>query len=395
MHPRTQLALVALVVLLTASGPRAVAAAATSLEEALDQGEARGVPVLVDVFATWCGPCKAFDRDAQQNPEIQEVLGKVVVYKIDGESPHGLPFAQQYRVTKFPTYILMNGDGNVIHSWMGYKRDSFLESLSAALVDPIPIKERRERFESAPTADDALLLATYYGARGETQKSFAYYEQASGLNEDPDVDYSTRVFVIAFEGYRDGKVTGEQVVRSAKRVLEWEGHTPIDAMYLTRYLSAVAQKEGDQELMVPFLEAAIRETEGSSDPQIMKMRQGLMLDYTLLVEKDVDAAVTMYKDRLPAGWEQNPSALNAFAWWCFENRINLEEAEARARKGIELADKDESRAMLLDTLAEIRNARGSCQDAVLYIEQAIEADPKRQHYRKQLERFQKELADQG
>jgi hypothetical protein len=51
--------------------------------------------------------------------------------------------------------------------------------------------------------------------------------------------------------------------------------------------------------------------------------------------------------------------------------------------------------MILDTLAEICNARGSHRDALSYIEQAIEADPKRPHYRKQRERFQRELAEQG
>jgi tetratricopeptide (TPR) repeat protein len=125
------------------------------------------------------------------------------------------------------------------------------------------------------------------------------------------------------------------------------------------------------------------------------MRKGLMLDYTLYVEKDIEAAVAMYKDRLPPGWQENPSALNGFAWWCFEKRIHLDEAEAMARKGVDLAQKDEMRAMILDTLAEICNARGSHRDALSYIEQAIEADPKRPHYRKQRERFQRELAEQG
>ena len=122
------------------------------------------------------------------------------------------------------------------------------------------------------------------------------------------------------------------------------------------------------------------------------MRKAMMVDYKLYVEKDIEGAIELRKARLPQGWQQNPNALNSFAWWCFENNINLEEAEALARNGVELSDPGEGKAMILDTLAEICNLRGSCKDAVLYMEMAIENDPDRQYYKEQLERFQKELA---
>jgi benzoyl-CoA reductase/2-hydroxyglutaryl-CoA dehydratase subunit BcrC/BadD/HgdB len=51
--------------------------------------------------------------------------------------------------------------------------------------------------------------------------------------------------------------------------------------------------------------------------------------------------------------------------------------------------------MILDTLAEICNARGTCKDAVTYIELAIKEAPGNDYYKKQLERFQKILAEKG
>ena len=59
-------------------------------------------PVLVDIFATWCGPCKMLA------PSIDEVdgvsAGKAAVYKLDiDQSPD---IAQRYGVMSVPTLMV-------------------------------------------------------------------------------------------------------------------------------------------------------------------------------------------------------------------------------------------------------------------------------------------------
>ncbi len=60
------------------------------------------VPVLVDFFATWCGPCK------MMSPTVDEIAGEVAskaaVYKLDiDQSPD---VAQRYGVMSVPTFIV-------------------------------------------------------------------------------------------------------------------------------------------------------------------------------------------------------------------------------------------------------------------------------------------------
>lgn len=59
-------------------------------------------PVLVDMFATWCGPCNMLEPAIKQ--VAQKMSGKVKVIKVDiDKNPH---VASAYKVQGVPTLIL-------------------------------------------------------------------------------------------------------------------------------------------------------------------------------------------------------------------------------------------------------------------------------------------------
>jgi thioredoxin 1 len=61
-----------------------------------------GMPVLVDFYADWCGPCKTMSPIIQQ--VASENAGKVKVIKIDVDKNQAV--AQQFRVQGIPTLML-------------------------------------------------------------------------------------------------------------------------------------------------------------------------------------------------------------------------------------------------------------------------------------------------
>jgi thioredoxin 1 len=63
-----------------------------------------GMPVLVDFYADWCGPCKTMAPILQQVAAQHE--GKLRVIKIDVDKNPAV--AQQFKVQSIPTLILFS-----------------------------------------------------------------------------------------------------------------------------------------------------------------------------------------------------------------------------------------------------------------------------------------------
>lgn len=111
-------------------------------DTALTQAKSEGKPVMVDFFATWCGPCIQMERNTYTDASVAEEMKNWVGVKVDVDKESKL--AQEYNVESIPTLVVLNSDGKEVARYSGYmgpeEFKKFARAGHASLAAPSPSK---------------------------------------------------------------------------------------------------------------------------------------------------------------------------------------------------------------------------------------------------------------
>lgn len=322
---------------------------------------------------------------------MKDALADNVLFYI--KTPDSTGFTQDNNVYLYPTFLILNSDGEALYTWIGWPgSQKWADYLDVATREPLTVDERKARFFSKPTFTDAYMLGTIEYARRNTRAGHDYFRRAMEIDETSArrEGVPALLFKTAYRGIRAGDFTMEECIVVAEEVLRDEKVRTEDALEITERLARVVDDVGE-DTVTPLLRTAYPIVEKDISEDLHMRRQRFYGNYAMIVEKDPRKAVGYKRETMPEGWKDNSIHLNSFAWWCFENSVNLEEAEELSRRSVEIAEEGRVTANCLDTLAELVNLRGDTAGALELIEQGLEIDPDNDYLKRQRTRFEEEL----
>ena len=105
-------------------------------ESVLKKAQAEDKLVFLDVYASWCGPCKMLKAKTFPDSNVGEFFNQNFVnYAVDAEKGEGVKLAKRYNVRGYPTLLFINGDGEVVSRTAGYHSPDELIEVGKKIVN--------------------------------------------------------------------------------------------------------------------------------------------------------------------------------------------------------------------------------------------------------------------
>ena len=103
------------------------------LDQALAKARTKSKMVLVDVSAIWCPSCRLLDKTVFTDARVKKLIAEKFVFsRLEYESREGRAFLKAHGLEGFPTLVLLDGSGTVVHRLeLTFKPAEFLDQLGS------------------------------------------------------------------------------------------------------------------------------------------------------------------------------------------------------------------------------------------------------------------------
>lgn len=222
-----------------------------TLKEALETAKKAKKPLFVDVYATWCGPCKQMAATAFVDPEVSTFYNtNFVSLKLDGEKNDGPEVMSKYGITAYPTLLYFDASGNLVGKVIGGMQAKQLLAKGKEIANPEsnPVfLARKEYLKSKKKPSD---LKAYVKVLSENEHdslakyATEYYQKNPNLNLNDPVELA--VFKSAVHDYK--APLSKQFLNDPKNQADKEEYlNKINDYFMTTY--QLAKEANDFEMM--------------------------------------------------------------------------------------------------------------------------------------------------
>ncbi|MGL6128413.1 disulfide isomerase [Chryseobacterium artocarpi] len=192
--------------------------------------------VFIDAYASWCGPCKMMEKNVFTQKAVGDYFNtNFINARFDMEKGEGRDIASKFGVRSYPTYLFLNGEGELVSRNSGYME----EGIFVAMAQDINSQggkggSLKDRF-----------------AKGE--KDPAFLINIMKLNSDSDYEFAKK----ASERYFENKKNTEELTKDEIGLLLYFLKSMEDSNYKTftsrkaeiiKFLPEETYKEFDAQL---------------------------------------------------------------------------------------------------------------------------------------------------
>ena len=207
-------------------------------EEAVAKAKAENKHVFVDVYTDWCGPCHMMDAQVFPLKEVGDYFNpRFISIKVNAEKgKENAAFAKGYGVKAYPTFIVLNGDNELVHMFAGGILDlSFINKVAVAFDQTKAFGALKKRYDAGDK--DRKLVAAYIEALKNTHSTDVskmvdeFYDTLS----DEDKIFNEAVFM--FDQHAPlGSKRELFLTENRDRFREVVGHEKIDSIMKMKYV---------------------------------------------------------------------------------------------------------------------------------------------------------------
>ncbi|MDD7886923.1 thioredoxin family protein [Flavivirga sp. 57AJ16] len=123
-----------------------------NINQAITKAKEENKYIFIDFYTNWCGPCKLMDRDVFPLEELGTYFNsKFINLKINAEKgEEGPKLAEKYNVKAYPTFVILDKNGNMVHIFAGGILDGkkFINKVDESFNPEIAFGALKERYDS-------------------------------------------------------------------------------------------------------------------------------------------------------------------------------------------------------------------------------------------------------
>jgi thiol-disulfide isomerase/thioredoxin len=344
----------------------------TPWSDILAKAKAQNKLVFVDAYTTWCGPCKWMVANTFPDKAVGEVFNaNFINAKIDMEKGEGIDIAKKYSVRAYPTYIFVNGDGELVHrSLGGMPADKFVKVGEAANDPEQQLLTVRKKFESGERSEEFLkksakTFADVYELAWAEESALAYMKLQDNWLTSENIRFIRKYA---------HSVNGELFQHIVKNYETYEKELPkgnAEEFVYRQAVNGLTQKFYVRKNNTYDLEGAKKYAK-STFPTAIADKASDFVSLTVLKFSDNTpayfAGIAQFLEKYPS---KDPNSLNEYAWLFYENtddKALLEKALTWSLTSIEIY----SNYAFMDTAASLYFKLGKKKEAKEFAERAID-----------------------